>query len=676
MKIKLFKNLAVLCLTVSLLLQNVVLLTPAYAAKDRSQENLIPQPQPTKATSIQLIKKSMKINWLEDKAEITVLYELFNPHKYNKLLPMQISLPLDEEKKETDKENTENSDFAKPDPPLTIFVQDEEIPTNYSSRQTKYSWNITFKPEEKKEVTIHYSIKLKGNKELPLTINVNNQGPTKWNEELGQSSLTLYFKEIHPGLIVDIMPKTYELKNNSLIWHWNSVSSIDNISVKANLYQEQEMWQSLLPEQAKHSLLELDETNNYSACADLLKKYAQDVSKEEKYVLMLGQAYYFKKTGELDEAKDLWEYLYKKDVLFPRVYWELGNYYFNKPSKIESYYEHVKELQVHPLLQKWLAQQIPNENAEESPPEIRETSTLVNKTLDGLVLKSNIADKDGNIKKITFKYCWEDEPVEEYTTFVQPFFYVYKPLHFIPTFKPYQRLFYEIIVEDFSGNTTTTGQKEVFYLNKDIPSETFILKGANLVLGDFTSKEQEKVYKWFKSYLKMAKDAKFIPVEGRNPYFICLGQDHKFIKEYKGPYFIKYTPAPFSPQAMKLQVHRYFLSYWFGGGWEQLNVEDLEPLGDALLLGKGSVVLTLKYLKDENPHKFLELLSTIGQGNTWEQALSKTFFLTPKEARLKGIWHAYGNNVLAVFIIVFCAWLGKTGYLIKFLNFVRSKSTV
>lgn len=673
MNTKLFRSLVILCLIVTFFAQIVILPAPAYASKDKPQEILIPQPQPTKSTNIELLEKSIKIDWLEDKAEITVLYQLINPSKYKKLLPLQISLPLEEKKADT---NHEDSISATQEPNLTVSVQDEEIKTKYSNRQKKYSWNIYFQPEEKKEVTIRYSSNINCNKDLPFSIKLINEGPTNWGGELQASILTVNLKEIHPGLLVDIMPKTYELKNNSLVWKWNSLNNKENVTVKANLYQEKELWQSILPEKAKAFLLELQETKNYLACVELLKQYSNNVSKEEKKALLLGQAYYFKEAGNLKEAKDLWEDLYNKKVTYPRVYWELGKYYFDKPSKILSLYKRVRELQVHPLLQQWLALQISPDKIETTPPEITENTILLNKTIDGLVLKSTATDKDGDLQKITIKYCWEDGPVKEDTTLVQPFFYVYKTIHYIPTSKPYQRLFYEIIVEDVNGSKTTTGQKEFFYLNKDISSETFILKGANLVLGDFTAKEQKKVYKWFKSYLKMAKDAKFIPVEGRNPYFMCLGQDHNFIKQYKGPFFIGYLPAPFSPQKTKLQVHRYFLSYWFGSGWEQLNGEDLETLGDALLLGKGPVVLTLQYLKHEDPHKFVELLTNIGQGNTWEQSLSKTFFLTPNKARLRGVWHAYGNNVLAFLIIIFCAWLGKTGYLVKLINILRSKPNV
>jgi hypothetical protein len=192
-------------------------------------------------------------------------------------------------------------------------------------------------------------------------------------------------------------------------------------------------------------------------------------------------------------------------------------------------------------------------------------------------------------------------------------------------------------------------------------------------LGEYTPEEQDKVYKWFKSYMKMAKEAGFVPIEAKSPYFIFLGEFHEITRNYQGPFFMMYTPAPFAPDQTKLAVHRYFLSYWYGPGWHTLPAKEAEELGDALLLGKGYYVQSLKYLNHKDPKKFAMLLAKMGEGKDWVSSLQEVFNLTPTSLFFRVIWYVYGNMVLAFVIIITFAWLGKTGHLVRFVHMLKSK---
>jgi hypothetical protein len=272
------------------------------------------------------------------------------------------------------------------------------------------------------------------------------------------------------------------------------------------------------------------------------------------------------------------------------------------------------------------------------------------------------------VDKILVRYHWDNQPLIEKEINIQPFQYATSINQLFPAPGSLQRLYYELIAISSDGTVVSSDKKEVFYFNSQITGDTYMRIGANLVLGDYTSVEYNKVFKWFISYLKMAKEAQFVPIENKSPYIIFLGTDHDFIKNYQGPDFILYTPAPFSPTITRIPVHRYFLSYWYGPGWKSLDAKELEPLGDALLLGKGRYVQSLKYLQKKDPLKFAALLNKIGQGSNWTQALAEVFGLSMTALYIRTFWFAYGYSILALLIIIVFAWLGKMGYLIKILH--------
>ena len=124
----------------------------------------------------------------------------------------------------------------------------------------------------------------------------------------------------------------------------------------------------------------------------------------------------------------------------------------------------------------------------------------------------------------------------------------------MPAPGPLKRLYFEIKAVDFQGNTATTGLKEAFYLNENLQSETFVLNGANLILMDYTPQEQNKLYAWFKSYLNIAKEVGFVPIEAKSPLFIFMGKEYDFMQIRRAT-FMHYTRA-ITPGETKIAVHR------------------------------------------------------------------------------------------------------------------------
>lgn len=133
-----------------------------------------------------------------------------------------------------------------------------------------------------------------------------------------------------------------------------------------------------------------------------------------------------------------------------------------------------------------------------------------------------------------------------------------------------------------------------------------------------------------------------------------------------------YTPAPFSPNDTRIAVHRYFLSYWYGPGWNNLPEKEITALGDALMLGKNWYVPLLRYLQQKDDKLFGQLLCKIGEGHSWQEALKETYQLTPFKLVFRTIWNLIGTYVIALLIIITLAWLGKHGFITRIVQKFQS----
>lgn len=612
-------------------------------------------PVPISRTPLEIKERKLELILFEDLITVESSFTLNNPTDRKRKIRLRFPLaPVD---------------YVNTEAEFQALAKDEEIKTSYNTKEKAYYWDITLEPSEELELKLKYPLKVVTDNNQNLILSYSAPLSPLWaGQEKIKSSLSLIMKEIHPGQISDIKPETYKILRDSLDWSWEGPLN-EKITVTASINKELNRWiQPLTPEDRAY-LGRLLEIRDYLGIAKLFNKKSSTAKKEEREDFQVAKAYYLTKAQ--GNAGELWEDLYQDKALSSRVYWELGKEYEGQIGKLLELYQRVKEFQVHPLTQSWLAAQIPSSRIKLNPPEFVLATAHLEEDNSGLVVKGHFSDKDGDIEQLILKYHWEDEAAQEISFPLEPFHYDYTPSQFIPAKNSLQRLFYEFIILDKAGKQTTSGTKESFYLNSEIYSETYMLDGANLVLGDYPPDQQDEVRKWFMSYLKMAGEAQFVPIKAKSPYFIFLGQEHDFINTYSGPHFIMYTPVPFSPEATKLHVHRYFLSHWYGQGWQNPPDNELNQLGDALLLGKGRYAMVMKYLLDKDVHKFADLLGTIGQGVSWKQALLDVYLMPFWIIQLKTIWFIYGNMVLAVLIIISFAWLGKSGYLIRIINFFR-----
>ncbi|MCR4441456.1 MAG: hypothetical protein QHH10_04840 [Peptococcaceae bacterium] len=647
---------------------------PVEAAPAAAGFALPTDPQPLARTPARVDEVQTVLNWYEEKTEVTSTYYLVNPAK--KIVRLTLSfparslvvLPVDGSAGSRSKQPSGETSFL-----FKVLINGEEAKIRYNSKQQSLTWSVLFQPEQSAVMNLEYAMNCVHTAEGLLATGFRWPARNMWAKDAARNRVTLKMKEINPGLIKEVQPEEFSITADSLSWSWEQSPEGKELLVAADIETEKESWEKHLGEVEKTQLEHYLQERDYLVAAGLFAACREKAPRESKVPLWTGQAYYLEKAGKRDEALSIWKELADNEGASPFIYWHLGKEYASQVGKLAGLYNQVRELQVHPLLQRWLANQLPPSRVKSSPPEVAALAATVEEGKDGLLVKGAVSDRDGDVRKIALRCRWEEGPVEEKPFEIIPFCYNHKISCFIPADKPMQRLYYQFIAIDSAGQETASDWKETFYLNRLVPSDTYTLPGAKLVLGDYSQEEYDKVFKWFKSYLKMAKEAGFVPLEGQSPYFIFLGKPHQFTGDYQGPLFLLYTPAPFSPDETKIHVHRYFLSFWYGSGWNNLPRGQLEDLGDGLLLGRGPYVLTLKYLNDNNPRQFAALLAAVGQGKEWTQALAETYHMSAAEIRLKSLWFAYGYNLLAVLIILFLAWLGKTGYLVRFIRSMRAR---
>lgn len=610
---------------------------------------------PLAKTSLELHEERITLDWSELSTTVQGAYKIVNPEE--KKVKVKLGLP--------------NITSA-----LEIYCNEEKKESTLEPRLNAQVWELQL--EAKAEINLHLIYTIENSVDeagiMKTGYRFNPEKSAFWGNTSSPSfSLTLNFKDTHPGQILKLVPYSFQFKRNSLVWEQAANAEKKDILILASLQEEMKSWQKLLSPGEKAQLQELTALGGYKTAAEILEKKAREVkNKHDKRLLKLGQAYYLTKTNYQQKALSIFEELVDSEEAYPRAYWELGKSLAQHPGKLEDLLEKVREHEVHALLQPWLLAQLPDGERESSAPQIIIKYTDTNMNKKGITIKGHLTDPDGDIDQVTLHYHWEGERTEEMALQAQQFYYEYEPVFFVPAPSPFKRLYFEISAVDFSGNKVTTGTKEAFYLTEDFQSETFVLDGANLILADYTPREQNKLYAWFKSYLNIAQEVGFVPIEAKSPLFIFMGKNYDFIKDYQGVIFMQYTPAPFSPKQARIAVHRHFLSYWYGAGWNYLPEKEIAKFGDALLLGKNWYYYVFKYLQQKDYHRFAQLLCKIGEGQNWRQALMHSYGLSPLQLYLFTGWHTVGSYVLALIIIIGFAWLGKHGYITKFVRKVKN----
>ncbi|MFY9175029.1 MAG: hypothetical protein WAO24_06760 [Peptococcia bacterium] len=618
--------------------------------------------EPSQDTQVKLQNKTTDIYWFEDHLQIVTSYSLINPS--DKKLKLQLSFPYN---------NNSLPEEYYPQVKVNKISEWTELSIDTEYKNGLYSWELSFDIEEEQLMSITYCLAREVNNLGLYMIDYSSGYSSKWAKLPNRTVVNLIFAENNPAQIREIEPLNYKFTGNQLSWIFYQ-NQQEAVLIKADTFSEKRHWETLVTQEERQRLAGFLADKDYLSAAELFRVKALAADKESWLQLQEVQGYYLIKAGLSKDALPIWQELYDNKSQSPRVYWELGQVLTNDENKkINNLYKRVRELQVHPLIQEWLAAMLQADQLIYEKPAKPLVEINNEGVQEGVLLEIHVTDPDGDLEKVLVNYHWEEQPNTENVIQLLPFNYEHTLKLFIAAPGPLTKLFYEVTAIDKRSQQTSTGEKEVFFLNNRLQGPVYSLSGAMLVLADYSPTEQDKVDKWFRSYLKLARDTGLVSLELNRPYFIFLGQNHEFIAQYQGRHFILYTPAPFNPELTRIKVHRFLLSYWFGPGWNQLPETELARLGDALLLSRGRYTLLCKYLSDKNDGKFTALLNHVGQNADFPRALNDIYGLTLAEAQIKALWHACNNMVIAVLLIILFTWLGKNGQITRIITYFMER---
>lgn len=639
-----------------LLLLGVLCGTLPVAASTAADEGQNPPlaalPLPADKTVISMISSAITLDLYEDVTGVHGVYTLINASDEKAgltlLLPASASAPV-----------------------LSLNGGLDQEPFLLDANKGLYLWQIPFEPNERRTVRFAYGFTHAVDEDGILSTGLQFSSENLWSAISAETTVNIRLKELTPAHFLLIEPQEYTLDQEGFSFIWDGPPDTAELRLVADLLSVKKAWKIGLSKRETSVLETFNRTKNYRSAALLYANKYKKAPRRERLPFLTAQAYYLERAGFHEEAWELWEELYDEEERSPYIYWYLGQEEDLSYGRRYDLYAQARELQIHPLLQRWLAAPLPESRFKRAKPETVSVRASTQREKDGLLLSGSFSDADGDIEKITLLYRLENNTAVEREIALEQFQYTHYASYFIPLEKTMQKVYYQFSVTDADKNTLETEQRETFFLTSEIQSATYPLRGAKLVLGSYLPPEQEKVYNWFKSYLQSAASADFIPLGGKDPYFIFLGQYHPLIDTYQGPLFLLHTPAPFSPVQTKPAVHRYFLTYWYGAGWEEVPEALLLNLGDGLLLGKGDYVRILRYLQASDSAKFYQVLNAVGAGGKWESSLQDIYQMPLTEIKLRSLWFAHGNKFLAVVIIIGFAWLGKSGLLVRLIRTLR-----
>ncbi len=608
-------------------------------------------------TSVQLIELAVDAYPGEFETKYTATYNL------NNISSLETTLHLE----------TAWTDLFVGEPQLVRKDTGEIISGQHYNSDGTFFWDIDFAANENIMLEFIFNfIHPAAKDDLVYTGIAWDKQNVSWYGPAGSYSVLLHFGELPPGLFTYIEPQKFDLTTQGINWSWDDLPDSGKIDIRADFTTEKSSWEKPLNKEESALLQQFLLNDNYRAAAFCFQNAVKKASHNDRTPLKLGQAYYLNKSGSFDKALTIWEELFQDNNSFsPVLLWNLANYYSNEPQKLKNIYNRVREFMIDPLLQQWLCLKLEDFSVSKSPPEILSRGASVDELKAGINLTAVCSDPDGDIELMTLFYRLAGQDYIKIELKPDPFSYTQAITHLVPMQNTMQNISYYVYVSDRDQHVLQSEPEDFFYMSKEIASATYSLRGAKLVLGEYSFEEQIKYFDWFNNYMETAGNTGFVPVEGKMPLFILLGKDSPLIDDYQGPFFFKYFPEPFSPEDIKAPVQRYYLAYWYGEGWSQLEDELFLDLSDALMSDKGSFSRLLKYLQDIDPLVFQDMLYSIGKGNDFETSLLQNYKISLLKARIACIWSIYGNNFLALALIFTFTWAAKTGLFKRLLRLLH-----
>jgi len=339
-----------------------------------------------------------------------------------------------------------------------------------------YTWEVSFKPGEKKIVRNTYETKNTTSSNGMSHAGYILTTGAPWKDKIGNARISFIMESIKPYQIEWISPANYSYDGNVITWQFENFEPDTNINVIFNTREEYLLKEQFRYDDRLKHVLELEEQGKYEELVEfineiMLKKEYDTGNVYTETGLKLAKAKALLKKGEeskdenaIKEAMELLEEIVENTATgcTEATYMLLDCYKEFGINRYKDIYEKKVFLRTNSVFQKLVADMFPDLKSV-YPPEITNLKVAAQK------ICVDIEDKDDDLRKFSVKVWYMEDGKKlhlvDYEVSAPTYFaynhYTAKYYGFFPEVLDNEQLYYRVYAEDWAGNMTDTGDVEL-----------------------------------------------------------------------------------------------------------------------------------------------------------------------------------------------------------------------
>lgn len=344
-----------------------------------------------------------------------------------------------------------------------------------------YTWEVSFKPGEKKIVKNTYETK-----NTTSSIGMAQAGyvlttGAPWKDRIGSGKIVFIMEGIKSYQVESISPANYTYEENTITWQFEDFEPDTNINVVFNLKEEYLLKEQFRYDEKLKPVIELEEQGKYEELVEFINEilHKREYNTDYMYTetgLKLAKAKTLLKIGHergdenaVREAMELLDDIMDNGGIgcTEAAYILLGCYKERGIDKYRELYDKKVFLRTNGVFQRLAADMFPDLESGHSP-------EVTNLKVTAQKVCVDIEDKDDDLKKFSVKVWYVEDGKKLHLLDYQvsdPMHFAYshytvKYYGFLPAETGSKQLYYRVYAEDWAGNVIDTGDMKLKKANE------------------------------------------------------------------------------------------------------------------------------------------------------------------------------------------------------------------
>ncbi|NSW91775.1 MAG: DUF4424 family protein [Firmicutes bacterium] len=329
-----------------------------------------------------------------------------------------------------------------------------------------YTWEVNFKPGEKKTVRNTYETRNTSSSiGLIQTGYVLTTG-APWKDRIENARIIFVMENVEPYQLESISPANYIYEGDRITWEFKDFEPDSNIKVVFSVRERYLLRDQFRYDARLNSIIEMENQGKYKEIVEFIDEFMQekDYDNYDEYIetgLKLARAKALLKIGDDDQAIGILDDIADAGGLGSReAAYLLLSYYKDKGiDKYREFYEKKVFLRTNGVFQKLAVDMFPDLKSG-YPPEITNLKITRQK------ISVDIEDKDDDLKKMSVEVWYMEDGKKMHLVDYQIDDFMYnrytgRYYAFLPEVGDDKKVYYRVYAEDWAGNTVDTGEKEI-----------------------------------------------------------------------------------------------------------------------------------------------------------------------------------------------------------------------